>query len=218
MLLVNNGPTILSLPNEINEEDDDQVVAFVVADTEIQVNLYPTDNDAPTVPASNIQVLVTQTEYNPSTTSTAFNSSSAISTTSNHSPVRQLSQTVPFDANLSLSEAIERFHLDFMSFYERLRTLGSSIPHTTTIISYPVTPTVGLSNSTKPQISDRVTKTTEDINHKIIVNSHNSAKHYLERVAQRARNVIWSAACEWRSLRHSVAYTLIGSERVSNLV
>ncbi|CAH8671731.1 unnamed protein product [Schistosoma curassoni] len=216
-VVVNNGPTILSLPNEINEEDDDQVVAFVVADTEIQVNLYPTDNDAPTVPGSNIQVLVTQTEYNPSTTSTAFNTSSAISTTSNHSPVRQLSQTVPFDANLSLSEAIERFHLDFMSFYERLRTLGSSIPHTTTIISYPVTPTVGLSNSTKPQISDRVTKTTEDINHKIIVNSHNSAKHYLERVAQRARNVIWSAACEWRSLRHSVAYTLIGSERTLRL-
>ncbi|KAH8869504.1 E3 ubiquitin-protein ligase [Schistosoma japonicum] len=215
--IVNNGPAIVPLPNEINEEEvDDQVVAFVVADTEIQVNLYPNDNVEQTVPGSNIHVLVTQTEYNPSTTTAA---TASISATSNQTLSRQLSQTVLFDANLCLSEAIERFHLDFMSFYERLRTLGSSIPQTTTVVSRPTatTPTLTISGSSKLQISDRLTKTTEDISHKIIVNSHNSAKYYLERVAQRARNVIWSAACEWRSLRHSVAYTLIGSERTLRL-
>ncbi|CAH8599814.1 unnamed protein product [Schistosoma turkestanicum] len=274
-VVVNNTPTIVPLPNDINEEQDDddddddgddgdedqdgavaaavatdQVVAFVVTDTPIQ-------STASTLSTSNIQVLMTQTEFDspPSTTTTHHHN-----LTMNSSSTCLSKQSVLFNANLNLSEAIELFHLDFMSFYERLRTLNSLIPQnvTTTVTSATnaatttpaTTAATTTTNCPKSQLSSHrpvkkktsshtttttsaaasssqaatpsssVTTTTgvdDDINQKYIMNSFNSTKHYLERIAQRARNVIWSAACEWRSLRHSVAYTLIGSERALRL-
>ncbi|CAH8599828.1 unnamed protein product [Schistosoma turkestanicum] len=275
-VVVNNTPTIVPLPNDINEEQDDddddddgddgdedqdgaavatdQVVAFVVTDTPIQ-------STASTLSTSNIQVLMTQTEFDspPSTTTTHHHQHHNL--TMNSSSTSLSKQSVLFNANLNLSEAIELFHLDFMSFYERLRTLNSLIPQnvtttvtsaTTTMNAATTTPATTAATTTtncpKSQLSSHrpvkkktsshttttsasssaasssqaatsssVTTTTtgvdDDINQRYIMNSFNSTKHYLERIAQRARNVIWSAACEWRSLRHSVAYTLIGSER-----
>ncbi|CAH8646700.1 unnamed protein product [Heterobilharzia americana] len=216
------------IPNVINEENNDQVVAYIVADTDVQVNSYSSDDDDDntTPPNPNVHLLVTQSEFSTSSTTGSLTSSysgnpsnltSKTTTTPNKNTeqsIGNLLQTIPYNSYSSLSETIEHFHLDFMSFYERLRTLGSSIPHTTGIVTRATTVNSPILSSSKVlQVSDHVTKTTEDFNHKIIVNSHNFAKNYLERVAQRARNVIWSAACEWRSLRHSVAYTLIASER-----
>ncbi|CAH8874007.1 unnamed protein product [Trichobilharzia szidati] len=209
-VVVNNGPAVVNIP-----DDDNQIIGYVEADDDVQVNLYA-NNPALSVGDQNVQLVISQAEYNSIANDNAVGVSVTPTVTSpntEQSPRNQIPASLN-NCTISLSEAIQQFHLVFMNFYTSLHMHASSYRHTTTTIPQPLpatTPSTSRLTVSEPILDDYLTDT------RGIITSFDFLKNSLEFVTQSARNVVWLASSEWRSLRHSVAYTLIVSERTLRL-
>ncbi|TGZ67681.1 hypothetical protein CRM22_004644 [Opisthorchis felineus] len=130
--------------------------------------------------------------------SNTLSNASADSTDRSNHPMRQRSRSGSNNCPPALHEAIDRFYLVLKSFYERLNALDSHLrdaDHTP-------------SNSDAQSSIATTSSDAKSGNH-----HHLLARAALDCVCTRARDTILSAAYEWRALRHTMAYTLVSSER-----
>nr|CAH8874508.1 unnamed protein product [Trichobilharzia regenti] len=216
-VVVNNAPVLVAIPDEDNQVEG----GYVEADDEVQVNLYANNPTLP-VPDQNVQLVITQTEYNTTaddgTTGVTVTGNSVTPSVTSPNTEQSFRDQLPFSSNNpieTLSDAIELFYSDFLNLYTCLHAHGASFPYTTTTMSQP--PPATTPSSSKSTLAELERKTACTNDYRGIISSYDFLKKYVDCVIQAARNVVCLASSDWRALRHSVAYTLIVSERTLRL-
>ncbi|OON21147.1 hypothetical protein X801_02958, partial [Opisthorchis viverrini] len=127
-----------------------------------------------------------------------LSNTSADSTDRPNHATRQRSRSGSNNCPPALHESIDRFYLVLKSFYERLHALDSHLRG-------------AYATASNSDAQSSIATTSSDArsgNH-----HHLLARAALDCVCTRARDTILSAAYEWRALRHTMAYTLVSSER-----